>query len=136
MKILILAVGILLSVGFLLFVGMNQPGGMVYYLTVSEFLQGAESRPGGFKISGKVEAGSVDRGPGGRDLTFTIAEDAARLPVRYHGTIPDAFSEEVDVVVQGSMADDGTFEAHTLIAKCPSKYEAAEQHPDDIPIGE
>jgi cytochrome c-type biogenesis protein CcmE len=133
-KLLILAAGILLCVGFLLVVGMSQPGSMVYYLTVSEFLEAAESQPGGFRISGQVEEGSVLRSPGGRDVTFVITDGPATLAVRYHGTIPDAFTENVDVVVQGRMAEDRIFEAHTLLAKCPSKYEAAAEHPDDIPI--
>jgi cytochrome c-type biogenesis protein CcmE len=135
-KILFLAAGILLCVGFLLFVGMKQPGGMVYYLTVSEFVEGAGNSPGGFRISGKVATGTVQRDAGGRDLAFVISDGASTLPVRYHGSIPDAFAEDADVVIQGRMADDGTFQAHTLTAKCPSKYEAAEKHPDDIPIGE
>jgi len=75
-KILTLATGILLCVGFLLFVGMNQPGGMVYYLTVSEFIEGAENSQSGFRISGKVEAGSVQRDSGGRDLAFVISDGA------------------------------------------------------------
>lgn len=133
-KLVALAAGILLCVGFLLVVGMNQPGGMYYYLTVSEFLGSERNEPGGFRISGKVEPGSVERAPGGRNLTFVMFEGADRLPVHYQGSIPDAFTENVDVVVQGRMGEEGTFEAHTLIAKCPSKYEAAEKHPDDIPI--
>jgi cytochrome c-type biogenesis protein CcmE len=133
-KLIILAAGILLCIGFLLVVGMSRPGGMVYYLTVGEFLQAADSHSGGFRISGKVQTGSVSRSPGGRDLAFVITDGEAALPVRYHGQIPDAFAENVDVVVQGGMAEDRTFEAHTLIAKCPSKYEAADGHPDDIPI--
>ena len=134
-KLIILAAGILLCVGFLLVVGMNQPGGMVYYLTVSEFMQAAGSQTGGFRISGKVETGSVSRAAGGRDVTFVITDGEAFLSVRYHGSIPDAFAEDVDVVVEGRLAEDQIFEAHTLIAKCPSKYEAAEEHPDEIPIG-
>ncbi|OPZ76698.1 MAG: hypothetical protein BWY79_01496 [Actinobacteria bacterium ADurb.Bin444] len=29
------------------------------------------------------------------------------------------------MVLEGDHGADGTFQAHTLIAKCPSKYEAA-----------
>jgi cytochrome c-type biogenesis protein CcmE len=134
-KLLLLTAGILLCVGFMLFVGMNQPGGMVYYLTVGEFLQSTESRTEGFRISGRVEQGSVLRSPGGRELKFAITDGTSSLSVHYLGSIPDAFAEDADVVVEGRMGDDRTFEAHTLIAKCPSKYEAAGEHPEEIPIG-
>jgi cytochrome c-type biogenesis protein CcmE len=46
--------------------------------------------------------------------------------VAYHGIIPDTFVDDAAVVVEGQLQDDGTFRAHTLLAKCPSKYEAAE----------
>jgi cytochrome c-type biogenesis protein CcmE len=134
-KLVLLAAGILLTVGFLLVVGMNQPGGMYYYITVPEFLDLGQDNLGDFRISGKVLRGSIDRDPGGRDVSFVMYDGDARLPVHYHGPIPDAFAEEVDVVVQGRMGDGDLFQAHTLIAKCPSKYEAAEGHPDDIPMG-
>jgi cytochrome c-type biogenesis protein CcmE len=133
-KLVVLAAGILICVGFLLVVGMNQPGGMYYYLTVSEFLASDGDEPGGFRVSGKVEPGSVERDPGGREVSFVMFEGGGRLPVHYRGSIPDAFAENTDVVVQGRMGDNRIFEAHTLIAKCPSKYDSAYSHPDNIPI--
>ncbi len=41
----------------------------------------------------------------------------------YHGVVPDTFMENSEVVVEGSIRSE-VFEAHTLLAKCPSKYEA------------
>ena len=54
-----------------------------------------------------------------------MSEGGATLPVDYHGIIPDTFVDDADVVVEGSLADGGDFHATTLLAKCPSKYEAA-----------
>jgi cytochrome c-type biogenesis protein CcmE len=34
------------------------------------------------------------------------------------------------VVVEGVLGPDGVFVAHTLLAKCPSKYEAANSQED------
>ena len=54
--------------------------------------------------------------------------------------VPDTFKHGAEVVVTGRVRDDGTFDASELLAKCPSKYEAAEpaapgaQHPDTIPL--
>jgi cytochrome c-type biogenesis protein CcmE len=134
-KFLILGGGILLSVAFLVVVGMGLPGGMVYYLTVSEFVQTPEGRDDGFRINGRVAEGSVVRAETGGEIGFLLTDGTSSLQVRYRGAVPDAFTEGGEVVVEGRLDDDGAFEAHTLIAKCPSKYEAASvEHPADIPL--
>ena len=38
---------------------------------------------------------------------------------------PDTFTDGVDVVVEGRLDRDGTFQATTLLAKCASRYENA-----------
>jgi len=140
MKFLLLGVGIVASMGFLLIVGMNRPGGMAYYLTVSEFVASPDRVDGEFRISGKVAEGTIDRLPSGREVRFLLTDGSGTLPVDYRGQIPDAFVDGADVVVEGRQHEDGTFRAHLMLAKCPSKYEAAEgdspagaQHPDEIP---
>jgi len=51
---------------------------------------------------------------------------AARVPVVYHGSVPDLFKTGRHVVVQGTLRD-GVFVAKpgSLITKCPSKYTPA-----------
>jgi len=128
LKFLLLGAGVLVSMTFLLVVGMQRPGTMVYYLTVTEFMQQSDPTTGDYRVNGKVERGSIERLPTGEDVRFLMAdenEDMA-IPVSYHGIIPDTFVDGAAVVVEGRLQDDGTFLAHTLLAKCPSKYEAAE----------
>ncbi len=50
----------------------------------------------------------------------------ARVPVVYHGTVPDQFKTGRDVVIQGALVN-GVFVAqkNSLIAKCPSHYAPA-----------
>ena len=58
-------------------------------------------------------------------VAFAVYEPGAQgavLPVRYRGVIPDTFMENSEVVVEGAL-DGQVFAAHTLLAKCPSKYE-------------
>jgi cytochrome c-type biogenesis protein CcmE len=135
----LLGAGIVVSMGFLLVVAMTRPGGMAYYLTVSEFVQSPDRSGDDFRISGKVAEGSIERLPSGQDVNFVMTDGSAVLAVAYHGIVPDAFVDRADVVVEGQVRQDGTFQAHTLLAKCPSKYEAAdgdspyEHHPDEIP---
>jgi cytochrome c-type biogenesis protein CcmE len=52
-------------------------------------------------------------------------DGSAQLPVDFSGIIPDTFVDDADVVVEGNRRTDGVFEATTLLAKCPSKYETA-----------
>jgi len=135
MKFLILGTGVLVSMTFLLVVGMNRPGSMVYYLTVTEFLQQSDPTAGDYRVNGKVERGSIERLPTGEDVLFVMTDEEqdTAIPVSYHGIIPDTFVDGAAVVVEGRLQDDGTFLAHTLLAKCPSKYEAAEgEHPEDL----
>jgi cytochrome c-type biogenesis protein CcmE len=43
----------------------------------------------------------------------------------YQGVMPDAFKEDVEVILEGTYSQyDNMFNATILLAKCPSKYEA------------
>ena len=126
LKFLVLGTGVLVSMALLMVVGMGQPGGFAYYLTVSEFLAAPERGEDAFRVNGKVLQGSIQRMSSGQDVAFRMSEGGATLAVQYHGIIPDTFVDEADVVVEGHLQQDGKFVAHTLLAKCPSKYEAAE----------
>lgn len=123
-KFAIFAFGIVASMALLIYAAIGQESGLTYYVTVDEFLN-SPPEGSGFRVNGQVKAGTIDRQPSGMDVRFTITDGEADMPVRYHGIIPDTFVDGADVVVEGSMAGDGTFVASNMLAKCPSKYEAA-----------
>lgn len=127
-KFVALGVGVAATMAFLVGVAVSRSGsgGLVYYVTVPEFLAQGGSTASNVRVNGKVVAGSIERLPTGQDVTFTMAGDGAEIRVAYHGIIPDTFVDGADVVVEGGLRPDGMFEASTLLAKCPSKYEAAE----------
>jgi len=135
LKFLLFGAGILASMALLLYAAINQQGGgLAYYVTVGEFL---ENPPTGtnFRINGKVQHGSIERLPSGLDVAFVMTDGTRELPVAYHGIIPDTFVDGADVVVEGAPGSDGRFVADNMLAKCPSKYEAAgDTHPDDVPV--
>jgi cytochrome c-type biogenesis protein CcmE len=87
-----------------------------------------------------VQPGTIDLADNGLDLRFSVYDpdhQDVTIPVKYHGVVPDTFMENSEVVVEGSLGT-GSFEAHTLLAKCPSKYEALvgeETPPHEIGIG-
>jgi cytochrome c-type biogenesis protein CcmE len=134
LKFVLLGIGVLLSMTFLLVVGMNRPGGMVYYLTVTEFMQQVDPAGGDFRVNGTVSPGTIRRLPTGLDVRFRLTDGEASLPVAYHGVIPDTFVDDAAVVVEGQLQGDGTFIAHTLLAKCPSKYESADAETGGRPL--
>ena len=123
------------AVCFLMFSGINNA--LVYYYTLTELeTQAAELKGRGVRISGHVQPGSIVLGPRS-SVDFVVLERATgkTIPVHYEGIIPDTFKDEAEVVVAGPFdpaAD--AFEAHTLLAKCPSKYEErGDEHPEAIP---
>lgn len=125
-KILV-AVGALV-VGFAVLFGVGLKGSMVYYLTVGEFLdrQGREDLGDNYRVNGHVVAGSIERPPGRMGADFRMTDGARELRVRFPKETPDTFVDGSEVVVEGTLGSDGVFEAHTLLAKCPSKYESTE----------
>ena len=127
LKFILIGLGIVATMAFMLVIATGKSdGGFAYYVTVAEFKdKGAPT--GRFRVNGKVETGTIEREPSGRSVRFTIKDKdgGASLPVDYDGIIPDTFVDDADVVVEGKRGDDGVFVATTLLAKCPSKYEAA-----------
>jgi cytochrome c-type biogenesis protein CcmE len=125
-------VAIALAIGLLIARGAKKS--MVYYITVSELT--TQNRGGdreGLRVTGTVVPGSIKSEP--LHLRFQMTDGAQRVPVEYRGVIPDTFSEEGEVVVEGNYTADGVFEANFLMAKCPSKYEMSpdEEMPENMP---
>ena len=73
---------------------------------------------------GKVKPGSVARDLQKMNLTFTLSGSKTGIPVNYEGTVPDNFTEDREVVVEGRLDTAGVFQADTLMTRCESKYEA------------
>lgn len=62
------------------------------------------------------------------EYRFSIAKNGVELPVRFaQCVVPDTFRDvpdlDVGVTVEGELRSDDTFEATSVLAKCPSKYE-------------
>lgn len=98
--------------------------GMLYYLTVSEF-NGKVSTLGdqGVRVSGKVVKGTIKKDSINLDIDFVITDGKEQLPVSYHGIVPDIFGDGIEVVVEGKYSSGGSFQATSLLTKCPSKFE-------------
>ncbi|WP_018259824.1 cytochrome c maturation protein CcmE [Methylobacterium sp. WSM2598] len=96
-------------------------GTIVFFRSPSEIAREAVAPGVRFRLGGLVEAGSVVRGPDGQ-VTFAVTDNAARLPVRYRGLLPDLFREGQGVVAEGAMEPGGVFRADTVLAKHDETY--------------
>lgn len=113
------------AVGYLAYAGAQQ--GWVYYVPVDQFVRDAGQQKHRVRLMGRVASdGLVIEGAQMR-ARFALESNGAQLPVSFHGTIPDLFKANVDVVVEGKMNGAGTFEADVLLTKCASKYDAKHQ---------
>jgi len=77
------------------------------------------------RLTGVIQGESTDWNAQDLILKFEIADESGRLPVVYKGLRPDMFQDGAQAVVEGRYTEGGTFEAHNLMLKCPSKYEEA-----------
>ncbi len=122
-KVLVAAGVVVLSAGFLVVTALQNNA--VYYLTVTELHAAAPAiynQP--VRVAGKVVPGSIQREPTSLVVQFEAEDASGRMPVTYRGVLPDIFGDGIEVVVEGRYAESGMFTAGTLLAKCPSKFEA------------
>ena len=133
--------GIQLTIGILIIAGglialatVSFQKNLVYYLTVSEYLDRKDSLPAqGYRINGRVAEGSIVRSAQGGGVTFAVTDGVRSMPVVYARELPDTFKEGAEVVVEGTTDANGAFHARSLLAKCPSKYEKmGTEHPKEI----
>ncbi len=86
----------------------------------------AQKGSGDYKLTGKVVDGSVNRQ--GNTMTFAIRDrtGSTSVPVAYEGLVPDPFRDGREVIVDGKL-EGGRFvaERDSLVTKCPSKFENA-----------
>jgi cytochrome c-type biogenesis protein CcmE len=120
-RLLVAGLVIFFAVGLVAYIALRTQSTSAYYVGVGELA--AKREQGQARVLGKVLPGSIQRLPDGT-LKFTAYDAGGRLPVTYNRVVPDVFNDDVEVVVEGKLAAGGEFQAHTLLAKCPSKFEA------------
>ncbi|MCL5735343.1 MAG: cytochrome c maturation protein CcmE [Actinobacteria bacterium] len=129
LKFAVAGLAIVLAVGVLAYFAVR--GNSVYYYTVRELT--AKGSTDGVRVAGDLINGTLQKVGVGEPIRFEIADQGTTTPalsVTYAGPVPDTFKDDpanpVEVVVDGDYRSDGTFQATSLLAKCPSKYQAAQ----------
>ena len=96
-----------------------------YYYSVDEFSENKSIvKDQSIRIAGRVKESSINRDLEAMNLSFILAGAKTEVPVVYEGTVPDNFTEDIEVVVEGKLGSDDTFKADTLLTRCESKYKA------------
>jgi cytochrome c-type biogenesis protein CcmE len=133
---------VVLLLGWLAWAGVEE-GAFVYYQTLDEFrAEGNVGVPS--RVHGYVALGSIERDVPGKQIRFAVQGVAPHaggspdgsLPVTFASLeAPDLFKDGAEVVVEGRLQADGRFAATNVLAKCPSKFEAADRERDAAPAG-
>ena len=138
----LLSLGICGLAGYLTFITIGE--NLEYYFTVDEIQLQLHESPsnlnGTVRMHGYVVPDSILRRQSTLEYRFIVQNDPprrdstsqTRVLVTYTGVVPDTFRSEAEVVVRGTVqpttgASDlkvWTFQAESITAKCPSKYEA------------
>ena len=126
-KYTVLALTFFVALGYLFVSGMTSS--MVYYLTLEELSATPPGLGEGVRLAGWVKDGSIVGSALDGEISFTITDGEREMPVRYAGQVPDTFENGAEVVVEGIFRGHPVFEAATMLAKCPSKYEASAPAP-------
>ena len=98
------------------------------YIPVSDITANQGKYTGkSLQIIGEMESGSLIRTDDG-SISFTLIDDLGSIRVTYRGIPPSNLEEEGNqVVVLGTLQENGEIDSSQLLVKCPSKYEGEEQ---------
>jgi cytochrome c-type biogenesis protein CcmE len=120
-KFLVGGAVIALALAYMIYAGVTQSA--VYFVTPSE-IQAAPVSGKSYRLGGLVARESLKWEPRTLDLTFTLTDGKASVPVRHKGTAPDLFGEGRGAVVEGSWHPEGYFKATLILAKHSEEYKA------------
>jgi cytochrome c-type biogenesis protein CcmE len=142
-QVLVGATLVALLLGWLAWSGARE-GAFRYYQTLDEFRSAGHAGEAS-RVHGYVTPGSIERDVAAKEIRFRVQEkaphagagaDAGGMPVTYTSLeTPDLFKDGAEVVVEGRLSDAGRFHATNVLAKCPSKFEAAGRERAPAPAG-
>jgi len=117
--VLAILVGVTVAVGLTLF-ALSQNINLFYSPT--QIAQGEAPTDTRIRAGGMVVEGSVERSTDSLLVRFELTDYAETVPVEYTGILPDLFREGQGIVAQGSIDDNGVFQAVEVLAKHDENY--------------
>ena len=127
----ILGIVAALAVGYMVYAAF--PGNTLYFLTVSEFMAGQEYQDGRMvRVSGKLLEESFLRQEDSTVSQFQLIDEGGgsgvAMNASYVGVMPDLFfNPHSEIILEGHYGPEETFEANSILVKCPSKYRSLEE---------
>ena len=110
--------------------------GTEYYKNLDEVMVNQQAWHGKqLQLHGYVVPNSILVKKSTLEYKFKVQNNPARasepgtiVDVTYTGIVPDTFKDEAEVVLKGKLSPNGFHtDPNGVMAKCPSKYEAAEK---------
>ncbi len=125
-KLLLGAFVILGAIGFIVFNSLQ--GTQQYFLTLSEMkAKGDLAAREVVRVGGNLAPNTTKIDTKNVTAQFTLTDDQNNvLPVYYKGILPDTFEKSTQVIAEGKVDKNGTFQASLVLAKCPSKYDPSQ----------
>jgi cytochrome c-type biogenesis protein CcmE len=119
-RIQVIALAAVALLGATGLVGYAMRDGINFFRSPSQVMSEPPSAGETFRIGGLVVEGSILRGAG-TEVSFSVTDTNATVPVRYNGILPDLFAEGQGMVALGKMEGD-TFVATEVLAKHDETY--------------
>jgi len=129
LKIMATVVVLVGALGSLMYTSLAE--GTEYFKHVDEVMAEPDAWRGKkLQLHGFVVEKSIMRKPGTLEYIFQVQHNGQVVNARYTGIVPDTFKDHSEVVIKGHLGPDGfAVEPGGVMAKCPSKYEAAPTQP-------
>ena len=126
-KLLIVLIVLIGAFGYLAYMAFQSA--TVYYYTVGELRELGPTPEGRMvRVNGKLVEDSFERIDTSTLAHFSLTDGSDTLSAAHDGILPDLFfNEHSEIILEGSFGQDGVFQSHNVIVKCPSKYVAAEE---------
>src|SRR5579863_8512825 len=107
-KVIAAGAVILPAVAYLGYAGMKD-GIVQYHVQVDAFVSDASLHKQHVRLAGKVSSEKLIIGQGRLGASFILEGNSRQIPVIYKGVVPDLFKAGCEVIAEGRLYPEGTF---------------------------
>lgn len=119
-RIQLIAVAVVALIGSTALIGYGMRDGINFFRAPSQVVAEPPAQTETFRIGGLVEEGTLLRGQG-EQISFSVTDGGASVPVVYTGVLPDLFGENEGMVGTGNLVN-GVFQASEILARHDETY--------------
>jgi cytochrome c-type biogenesis protein CcmE len=119
-RIQLIAIAIVALIGSTALIGYGMRDGINFFRAPTQVVAEPPAPSEVFRIGGLVEEGTLKRGRG-EQISFSVTDGGASVPVVFVGVLPDLFGENEGMIGTGSLIN-GVFQATEILAKHDETY--------------